>query len=108
MSRSAWDGSAHMSGDIDGLSTSSSRQSGNNLGISRSQDDATVSYYFQRPQSENDLQAYGGGKRWAIGDDTLVEQVDNLSGVIAVTTSIVSILILGKLTLIIHSLLVFI
>lgn len=73
MSRGAWDGEVHISDDADGLSNSSNRQSG--LGISRSQDDATVSYYFQRPQSESDLQAYGGGKRWAIGDETLVEQV---------------------------------
>ena len=38
-----------------------------------------MSYYFQRPQSENDLQAYGGGKRWAIGDDMLVEQVRTMT-----------------------------
>lgn len=75
MSRSAWESPPNISSDLDGLTfnSSSSRQSG--VGISRSQDDATVSYHFQRPQSENDLQAYGGGKRWAIGDDMLVEQV---------------------------------
>lgn len=73
MSRGTWDGEVHINEEVDGLSNSSNRQSG--VGISRSQDDATVSYYFQRPQSESDLQAYGGGKRWAIGDDTLVEQV---------------------------------
>ena len=75
MSRSAWESPPHISSDLDGLTfnSSSSRQSA--VGISRSQDDATVSYHFQRPQSENDLQTYGGGKRWAVGDDMLVEQV---------------------------------
>lgn len=73
MSRSAWD-NTHIGGDLDGPTASLSRQT--SIGISRSQDDATVGYYFQRPQSENDLQSYGGGKRWAIGDDTLVEQVN--------------------------------
>lgn len=74
MSRSAWESPSHIGTDLDGLSyNSTARQSG--VALSRSQDDATVSYHFQRPQSENDLQAYGGGKRWAIGDETLVEQV---------------------------------
>lgn len=74
MSRPAWETPQQMGGDLDGIAyNATSRQTA--VGISRSQDDATVSYHFQRPQSENDLQAYGGGKRWAIGDDMLVEQV---------------------------------
>lgn len=73
MSRSAWESPSHINSDLDGFNSTTPRQS--TVGISRSQDDATVSYHFQRPQSENDLQAYGGGKRWAIGDDMLVEQV---------------------------------
>lgn len=81
MSRSAWESPQHMGDDLDGLAfNATSRQS--NVNISRSQDDATVSYHFQRPQSENDLQSFAGGKRWPIGDDTLVEQVYLLSCVI--------------------------
>jgi len=83
MSTSAWD-SQHLVSDLQGSQNASATNLSSHLskaaaGISRSQDDATVGYYFQRPQSENDLQTYGGGKRWAIGDDMLVEQVNNVS-----------------------------
>lgn len=72
----AWDGSSNISAaDLDGNSGNGAFSRQTSIGISRSQDDATVGYYFQRPQSENDLQAYGGGKRWAVGDESLVEQV---------------------------------
>ncbi|XP_060066830.1 pumilio homolog 1-like [Ylistrum balloti] len=38
-----------------------------------SQDDATVSYFFQRPQNESEMNSYGT-KRWAVGDDSVIEQ----------------------------------
>jgi len=40
----------------------------------RSQDDATVGYFFQRPQTDAEMNSYPG-KRWAIGDDSVIEQV---------------------------------
>ncbi|XP_036368446.1 pumilio homolog 2 isoform X3 [Octopus sinensis] len=40
---------------------------------SRSQDDARVGYFFQRPQTDAELANYGN-KRWAAGDDSLIEQ----------------------------------
>lgn len=45
---------------------------------SRSQDDATVGYFFQRPQNESNMEfnTYGN-KKWAIGDDSVIEQVNN-------------------------------
>lgn len=41
----------------------------------RSQDDAMVGYFFQRPQTDPDFQNYPGGKqtRWALGDDSVLE-----------------------------------
>lgn len=37
-----------------------------------SQDDAMVGYFFQRPQNETQPQY---SKRWAVGDDSRIEQV---------------------------------
>ena len=42
----------------------------------RSQDDATVGYFFQRPQTDM-VQQYSS-KRWAVGDDSVIEQVSGL------------------------------
>lgn len=39
----------------------------------RSQDDARVGYFFQRPQTDAELINYGN-KRWAPGDDSIIEQ----------------------------------
>ena len=39
----------------------------------RSQDDAMVGYFFQRPQHDG-AQPYNS-KRWAVGDDSVIEQV---------------------------------
>ena len=39
----------------------------------RSQDDATVGYFFQRPQT--DVTQQYNNKRWAVGDDSIIEQV---------------------------------
>jgi len=50
------------------------RQPNANVSGSRSQDDATVGYFFQRPQSDTELNSYGH-KRWAVGDDSVLEQV---------------------------------
>lgn len=41
----------------------------------RSQDDATVGYFFQRPQTDAEMNSNYPGKRWAIGDDSVIEQV---------------------------------
>ncbi|XP_021374897.1 pumilio homolog 2-like isoform X2 [Mizuhopecten yessoensis] len=38
-----------------------------------SQDDATVGYFFQRPHNEAEMNSYGT-KRWAVGDDSVIEQ----------------------------------
>ena len=43
----------------------------------RSQDDATVGYFFQRPQTDAEMNNYPG-KRWAIGDDSVIEQARNV------------------------------
>ena len=48
-----------------------------NRGRIRSQDDATVGYYYQRPQNDNVSQQYGS-KKWATGDDSVVVQVKNI------------------------------
>lgn len=42
----------------------------------RSQDDARVGYFFQRPQTDAELINYGN-KRWAPGDDSIIEQVSS-------------------------------
>ncbi len=47
-----------------------------NQGAPRSQDDAMVGYFFQRPQSE--VNAQYNSKRWAVGDDSVIEQVGSL------------------------------
>ncbi|GFW06789.1 pumilio homolog 1 [Trichonephila clavipes] len=40
----------------------------------RSQDDAMVGYFFQRPQTDPDFQNYSGKQsRWALGDDSVLE-----------------------------------
>lgn len=40
----------------------------------RSQDDAMVGYFFQRPQTDPDFQNYTGKQsRWALGDDSVLE-----------------------------------
>jgi pumilio RNA-binding family len=45
-------------------------------GVSRSQDDAMVGYFFQRPQT--DVGQQYNSKRWAVGDDSVIEQVRNV------------------------------
>ena len=44
-----------------------------NRNRTRSQDDAMVGYYYQRPQM--DVTQQYGNKRWAVGDDSVLEQV---------------------------------
>lgn len=39
----------------------------------RSQDDAMVGYFFQRPQTDPDFQNYSKQSRWALGDDSVLE-----------------------------------
>ena len=41
----------------------------------RSQDDAMVGYFFQRPQT--DVAQQYSSKRWAVGDDSVIEQVNS-------------------------------
>ena len=67
MSEVAWDDSQVM---INGQDMSGIRQ---NQTV-RSQDDAMVGYFYQRPQTETQQHHYGG-KRWAVGDDSVLEQV---------------------------------
>lgn len=43
---------------------------------SRSQDDAMVSYIFQRPQSEGNFQAFGKHQSRWLGDESIVEVRD--------------------------------
>ncbi|CAG2100690.1 unnamed protein product, partial [Medioppia subpectinata] len=41
-----------------------------NQNSNRSQDDAMVRYFFQRPQTDPDFQNYNKHSRWALGDDS--------------------------------------
>ncbi|KAK3087170.1 hypothetical protein FSP39_002529 [Pinctada imbricata] len=66
-----------MNGDMAGNQT---KQSSNFSG-SRSQDDATVGYFFQRPQSDTEINIYPNKQRWAIGDDSILEQSRNVTSV---------------------------
>lgn len=56
------------------VGSSASSASGNGP---RSQDDAMVGYFFQRPQTDPDFENYANaGKpptRWALGDDSVLE-----------------------------------
>ena len=68
MHPSSWEGSQALlnRGDMSGM-----RQSQG----TRSQDDANVGYLYQRSHSDVPM---GGGfpqKRWALGDDSMLEQV---------------------------------
>ncbi|XP_062616258.1 pumilio homolog 2-like isoform X1 [Saccostrea cucullata] len=56
------------------------RQNNNSVPGSRSQDDATVGYFFQRPQTDLELNSYSN-KRWAIGDDSIIEHSRNIATV---------------------------
>ena len=67
MNEVAWDASNVMLSN--GQEMSGIRQPS---GLARSQDDAMVGYFFQRPQTEL-AQPYN--KRWAVGDDSVIEQV---------------------------------
>ncbi|KAL5014836.1 hypothetical protein ScPMuIL_009106 [Solemya velum] len=50
----------------------------NTISSNRSQDDATVGYFFQRPQNDSELSNYTN-KRWAVGDDScIIEQSRNV------------------------------
>ena len=65
MNESSWDDNRSMA---TGGSMAGVRQS--NI----SKDDAGVSYFFQRPQEPAETSNYSN-KRWAIGDDSVLEQV---------------------------------
>ncbi|KAI1288090.1 Pumilio -like protein 2 [Halotydeus destructor] len=62
-----------------GADPANSNRDGSGSGHSnsnRSQDDAMVGYFFQRPQTDADFQNYPSGSkqtRWALGDDTMLE-----------------------------------
>ncbi|XP_048249503.1 pumilio homolog 2-like isoform X2 [Haliotis rufescens] len=63
--------------DSQGMLTNSREMAGirQNQGPgSRSQDDAMVGYFFQRPQSDTELMGGYTNKRWAVGDDSVIEQ----------------------------------
>ncbi|XP_013786730.1 pumilio homolog 2-like [Limulus polyphemus] len=42
-------------------------------GATRSQDDAMVGYFFQRPQTDPTFQNFNKQSRWALGDDSVLE-----------------------------------
>lgn len=69
MNNSSWEGSQGMLNQRD---MSGMRQ---NTGGTRSQDDANVGYLYQR--THNDVPMVGGGfqKRWAVGDDSILDHV---------------------------------
>jgi len=50
---------------------------GHGVAGARSQDDAMVGYFFQRPSS--DVSQEYNAKRWAVGDDSVIEQVRNVN-----------------------------
>ncbi|XP_064652668.1 pumilio homolog 1-like isoform X16 [Lineus longissimus] len=70
MSEAAWDDSHVI---MNGGRTMSVRH--HTQGV-RSQDDAMVGYFFQRPQNDPAPQY---SKRWAVGDDSRIEQVRGIS-----------------------------
>ena len=65
MNETSWDDSGAM------LSNGNMANMRQNTNISK--DDAAVSYFFQRPQEQNDPGNYSN-KKWAVGDDTMLEQ----------------------------------
>lgn len=72
MSEGAWERNQAMLTN-GGQDMSTSRQQQHTVNT-RSQDDAMVGYFFQRPQSDAELNQYTS-KRWALGDDSIIEQV---------------------------------
>ena len=69
MNEAAWDESNVMLSNGQEMSAGIRQQSG----MARSQDDAMVGYFFQRPQT--DVAQQYNSKRWAVGDDSVIEQV---------------------------------
>lgn len=66
----SWDDNAMLAnGGHSGSQASEMPRPGHSHGM-RSQDDAMVSYLFQRPQTDTELL---GNKRWAVGDDSVIE-----------------------------------
>jgi len=66
MNESSWDDSRML---LSHGNMAAMRQTGN-----LSKDDAGVSYFFQRPQEHQDTGGYSN-KKWAVGDDSVLEQV---------------------------------
>lgn len=66
MNESSWDDSRML---LSHSNMATIRQHGN-----LSKDDAGVSYFFQRPQEQQDTGGYSN-KKWAVGDDSVIEQV---------------------------------
>lgn len=66
MNESSWDDTRTL---LSHGNMSTMRQTGN-----LSKDDAGVSYFFQRPQEQQDTGGYSN-KKWAVGDDSVIEQV---------------------------------
>ena len=74
MNEVAWDESNVMLSN--GQEMSGIRQPSQGLARSQvTQDDAMVGYFFQRPQ--NDV-AQPYNKRWAVGDDSIIEHVSSV------------------------------
>lgn len=71
MQEAAWQG--NNEGTLpNGAENSGMRNSNTGQGV-RSQDDAAVGYFFQRPQT--DMSQHFPPKRWMIGDDSALEHV---------------------------------
>ena len=68
MNESSWDDNRSM--------PTGGNMAGRQSNISK--DDAGVSYFFQRPQETADSGNYSN-KRWAVGDDSVLEQVSTMS-----------------------------
>lgn len=69
MNETSWDDSRAM---LSQGNMASMRQSSH----VQSKDDAGVSYFFQRPHESNEPGNYSN-KKWAVGDDSVLEQVMN-------------------------------
>ena len=81
MNEAAWDKSSVMLPN--GQEMSGIRQ---HTAIRQTQDDATVGYFFQRPQT--DVSQQYNSKRWAVGDDSVIEHVSmNICRIVYFDTS---------------------
>lgn len=77
MSAGSWEESQSIMSSVREMSGTRQSQG------TRSQDDAMVGYFFQRPQTDAQMNAFPS-KRWAVGDDSVIEQVGSICGYFSV------------------------